>query len=100
MVPKLLYELVSIRKSSRKRTSSGQILLQVPVSRLKSYGDVAFNVAAPTSCNRSPADIRSLSQINSKYLLNILQTYYLGYYYITYYLDSVFEWLLLVRVLY
>ena len=29
-----------------------------------------------------------------------LQTYYLGYYYITYYLYSTFEWLLLVRALY
>ena len=41
MAPEYLLELVSIRKSS------SQILLQVPVSRLKSYGDSAFSVAAP-----------------------------------------------------
>ena len=48
MGPEYLCELMSIRKSSRKLRSSSQILLQVPVSRLKSYGDCAFSVAAPT----------------------------------------------------
>jgi hypothetical protein len=52
MVPEYLCELVSIRKSSRKLRSSSQILLQVPVSRLKSYGDCAFSIAAPTLWNR------------------------------------------------
>ena len=42
-----LCELVSIRKLYRKLRSSCQILLQVPVTRLKSYGDYAFSVAAP-----------------------------------------------------
>ena len=44
MAPEYLCELVSIRKSSRKLRSSSQILLQVPVSRLKSY--CVFSVAA------------------------------------------------------
>jgi len=48
MVPEYLCVLVSIRKSSRKLRSSSQILLQVSVSRLKSYGDCVFSVAAPT----------------------------------------------------
>ena len=51
MAPEYLHELVSIRKSSWKVRSSSQILLQVPVSRLKSYGDCAFSVAAPTLWN-------------------------------------------------
>jgi len=38
MAPEYLCELVSIRKSSRKHRSSSQILLQVPVSWIKSYG--------------------------------------------------------------
>ena len=38
MAQEYLRELVSIRKSSRKLRSSSQILLQVLVSRLKSYG--------------------------------------------------------------
>ena len=41
MAPEYLSELVTIRKSS------GKILLQVTVSRFKSYGDCAFSVAAP-----------------------------------------------------
>ena len=45
MAPGYLCELVSIRKSSRKIRSSSQILLQVPVSRLKSYSDCAFSLA-------------------------------------------------------
>ena len=68
--------------------SSSQILLQVLVSRLKSYGDCAFSVAAPTLWNKLLANIRnasslgnfksllkhiylrSFSQINNYYLLN------------------------------
>jgi len=48
MALEYLCELVSIRKSSPKLRSSGQIILQVPVSGLKSYGDCAFSVAVPT----------------------------------------------------
>ena len=63
MAPEYLCELVSIRKSSGKLRSSSQILLQMPMSRFKSYGDCAFSVAAPTLCNMLPADI-----INASYL--------------------------------
>ncbi|KAK2170581.1 hypothetical protein LSH36_2g17002, partial [Paralvinella palmiformis] len=63
MAPEYLCELVSIRKSSRKLRSSSQILLQVPVSRLKSYGDCAFSVAAPNLWNRLLADIRNASSL-------------------------------------
>jgi len=66
MAPEYLSELVSIRKSFRKLRSSSQILLQVPVSRLKSYGNCVFSVAAPTLWNRLPADIR-----NASYLENV-----------------------------
>ena len=70
MAPEYLCELVSIRKSSRKLRSSSQILLQVPVSRLKSYGDCAFSVAAPNLWNKLPANIRNSSSLgNFKSLL-------------------------------
>ena len=36
------------------------MLLHVPMSRLKSYGDCAFGVAAPTLWNRLPANIRNV----------------------------------------
>ena len=52
MAPEYLCELVFIRKSSWKLRSSSQILLQVPVSRLKSYGDCVFSVAAAILWNK------------------------------------------------
>ena len=67
MASEYLCELVSIRKSSRKLS---QILLQVLVSWLKSYGDCAFSVAAPTLWNKLPPDIRNVSSLeNFKSLL-------------------------------
>ena len=68
MAPEYLCELMSIRKASPKLRSFSQILLQVPVSRLKSCGDCAFSVAAPTLWTRLPTDIR----IEMRPLLNIL----------------------------
>ena len=58
-------ELMSIRKSTRKLRSSSQILLQVLVSRLKSYDDCAFSVAAPTLWNKLPANIRNASSLGN-----------------------------------
>ena len=52
VVSAYLCELVSIAKSSRNLTSSSQILLQMPGSRLKSYGYCEFMVAAPISVIR------------------------------------------------
>jgi len=70
MALEYLCELVSIRKSSPKLRSSSQILLQVRVFQLKSYGDCAFSVAAPTLWNRLPADIRNARSLeNFKSLL-------------------------------
>ena len=73
MVPEYLCELVFIRKSSQKLRSSIRILLQVPVSQFRSYGDCAFSVAAPTLWNRLPADIRNASSLWKN--LNLLKTY-------------------------
>jgi len=63
MAPEYLCELVSIRKPSRKLGSSGQILLQVQVCRLKSYGGCAFSVAAPTLWNRLLVNIRNVASL-------------------------------------
>ena len=63
MTPEYLCKLVSKRKSSRKLRLSNQVLLQVPVSRLTSYGECAFSVASPT--NRFPADNRNASSLES-----------------------------------
>jgi len=73
MAPEYLCELVSIRRSSRKLRSSSQVLLQVPVSRLKSYGDYAFSVAALTLWNKLPADIRNAPSLEN--FKSILKTH-------------------------
>ena len=38
--------------------STNQYLLQIPKTRLKTYGDDAFSVAGPTKWNRLPGHIR------------------------------------------
>ena len=73
MASEYLCELVSIRKSSPKLRSSSQILLQVPVSRLKSYGYCAFSVATSTLWNRFLADIRNGSFL--EVFVSVLQTH-------------------------
>ena len=65
MALEYLYELVSIRKLSRKLRSSGQVVLQVSGSR--SYGDCAFSVAAHTLLNRLLVDIRNASSLENYY---------------------------------
>ena len=40
------------------------IIIAVPKSRLKTYGDRAFSVAAPKLWNELPLDLRSLVTIN------------------------------------
>jgi len=61
--PEYLYGLVSIRKSSRKLRSSSQILLQLPLSQLKSYGDCAFSGVAATLWNWLPAIIIKMRRL-------------------------------------
>ena len=61
MAPNYLCEPVSIRKYPQKLRSSNKILLRVPVTRLKSYGDCVFIVTA--LWNRLPADIRNASSL-------------------------------------
>ena len=71
--PEYQRELVSIRKSSRKLGSFSQILLQVSVSRLKSYGNCQFSVAAPTLWNRLPVSNRNMCSLET--FISILKTY-------------------------
>ena len=69
MAPKYLCELVPIRKSFRKLRSSIQILLPVPVSQLKSYGDCAFSVAGPHFVEYSfQTDIRNASSLENVFI--------------------------------
>ena len=64
MVPLYITELLSYRTCSRSLRSTDQKLLALPKSRLKTYGDRAFSVAAPKLWNELPLDLRSLDTIN------------------------------------
>ena len=64
MAPLYITELLSYRTCSRTPRSTNQKLLAVPKSRLKTYGDRAFSVAAPKLWNELPLDLRSLDTIN------------------------------------
>ena len=50
--------MVQMKQSGRELRSTNQYLLQIPNTRLKTYGDVAFSVAGPTKWNRLPMHIR------------------------------------------
>ena len=63
--PEYLCELVSLRRPSRALRSCSQLLLDVPVSRLKSLGDCAFCVAGPTLWDGLPEQIRKLSPLEN-----------------------------------
>ena len=51
LAPPYINELVQLKQSSRQLRSSNLCLLQTPKARLKTYGDVAFSVAAPAEWN-------------------------------------------------
>ena len=54
MAPLYITELLSYRTCSRTLRSTDQKLLAVPKSRLKTYGDRAFSVAASKLWNELP----------------------------------------------
>ena len=64
MAPFYIMDLLSYRTCSRTLRSTDQKLLAVPKSRLKTYGDRAFSIAAPKLWNELPLDLRSLDTIN------------------------------------
>ena len=64
MAPLYITELLSYRTCSRTLRSPDQKLLAVPKSRLKTYGDRDFSVAAPKLWNELPLDLRCLDKID------------------------------------
>ena len=63
MAPLYIMELLSYCTCSRSLCSTDQKLLAVPKSRLKTYGDRAFSVAAPKLWNELTLDFRCLDKI-------------------------------------
>ena len=59
MAPQYLSELLTWYTPTRHLRSSDQCLLTVPKSRVKSYGDNSFQVAAPRAWNDLPFHLRN-----------------------------------------
>lgn len=64
MAPLYITELLSCCSCSRTLHSTDQKFLAVPKSRLKTFGDRAFSVAAPKLWNELSLDLRSLDTLN------------------------------------
>lgn len=54
LAPFYLSEILTVRDHGRALRSSGQLLLEVPRSRCKQWGDRSFAVAAPRLWNKLP----------------------------------------------
>ena len=61
LAPLYLSELLTIRDSGRALRSTDQLVLEVPRSKYKHWGDPAFSVAAPGLWNKPPRDASHLS---------------------------------------
>ena len=65
LAPKYLEELIKPYNPIRNLRSSDQLLLEVPKTRLKTYGDRSFTKAAPTLWNSLPLEIRSCDSLDT-----------------------------------
>ena len=64
LAPSYLSELLTVRAPGRALRSSNKLLLEVPRSRLKHWGDRAFSVAAPRLWNKLPTEMRFTSDLD------------------------------------
>ena len=65
MAPQYLVDLITPYNPPRPLRSSDQSLITVPSSRLKTYGDKCFAVAAPKAWNGLPIKLREATTIDS-----------------------------------
>jgi len=61
--PDYICKLIEIKTSQRALRLSDDILLEVPVSRLKNFGDASFGVAGPRLWNKLPTTVRQAHSI-------------------------------------
>ena len=74
--PKYLTDLVQPYKQTRKLRSANKILLQVPKTKLKSFGDRAFSAIGPRLWNDLPLKIRE--QPSTELFKSSLKTHLYG----------------------
>jgi len=65
LAPQYITDLIHPYTQSRSLRSSDKDLLVVPKSRLKTFGDRAFCIGAPSLWNKLPHDIRSASSLST-----------------------------------
>ena len=58
LAPEYLCDLLTFQRSGRHLRSSANLVLNVPKSRTKMYGDRAFSIAAPRLWNALPVPLR------------------------------------------
>ena len=63
LAPPYLSELLTVREHGRALRSSNQLLLEVPRSKFKHWGDRAFSIAAPRLWNKLPCNLRTISDL-------------------------------------
>ena len=63
LAPAYLEELLTKYKPSRSLRSSEELLLEEPRSRLISYGNMAFQCAAPRLWNKLPKELRATEDV-------------------------------------
>ena len=63
--PSYISNLLSFCSSSYSFRSCSNKLLQVPRTKLKSYGDQRFSIAGPKLWNSIPASLRNADSLNS-----------------------------------
>ena len=80
LAPSYLKELMLCRTSQRTLRSNGNELLQIPYSRLKTYGDRSFCVAGPRLWNDLPVHLRMCESLTifKKYLKTYLFNLFLN----------------------
>ena len=80
--PKYLKELLTRQTSNRQglRSSKQQDLLLRPLTRLKTFADRSFSIAAPTLWNQLPPELRQADQLTFKNKLktHLFQCYFNG----------------------
>ena len=60
LAPSYSSELLTVRNPGRALRSTNQLLMEVPRSKYKHWGDRAFSVAAPRLWNKLPAEMLCL----------------------------------------
>ena len=81
--PEYIRDLLSFHTPSRTlRSSSDTLLLQLPRTKLKTYGDKSFSVLVPAEWNKLPISIRSsLSLFSFK---SMLKTHFFKLHYLSF----------------